>query len=176
MSIKHRDMRHSKPGTPTILIQIRKESTLRALTGFNKALAITLQKVQGGTLVKVGVQDWTDQIAVGAVGLALHPLLITAAVGAATEYNVVHEILGFIDQSIRQEQPSVLVGFLLYRGANSILCVHSQSFSLHERSAYAYTLAQHQALARRSSCQCLMLRRMYPPLKTHCLGASHALD
>ncbi len=98
-------------GTPErALIQLKKESTLRTLTGFNKALAITLQKVPGGTLVKVGVQDWIDQIAVGAVGLALHPLLITAAVGAATEYNVVHEILSFIDQSIRQQQPSVLLG------------------------------------------------------------------
>jgi hypothetical protein len=98
-------------GTPEqVLIQLKKESTLRALTGFNKALALTLQKVQGGTLVKVGVQDWIDQIAVGAVGLAVHPLLITAAVGAVTEYNVVHEILSFLDQSIRQQQPSVALG------------------------------------------------------------------
>jgi hypothetical protein len=98
-------------GTPEqVLIQLKKESTLRALTGFNKALAVTLQKVQGGTLVKVGVQDWVDQIAVGAVGLALHPLLITAAVGAVTEYNVVHDLLTFVDQSIRQQQPSALLG------------------------------------------------------------------
>lgn len=98
-------------GTPEqVLIQLKKESTLRALTGFNKALALTLQKVQGGTLVKVGVQDWIDQIAVGAVGLALHPLLITAAVGAVTEYQVVSEILSFLDQAIRQQQPSVLLG------------------------------------------------------------------
>jgi hypothetical protein len=94
-------------GTPEqVIIQLRKESTLRAITGFNKALGITLQKVQGGTLVKVGVQDWVDQIAVGAVGLALHPLLITAAVGAVTQYNVVHDLLHFIDQHIRQQQPS----------------------------------------------------------------------
>jgi hypothetical protein len=98
-------------GTPEqVLIQLKKESTLRALTGFNKALALTLQKVQGGTLVNVGVQDWIDQIAVGAVGLAVHPLLLTAAVGAVTEYNVVHEILSFLDQSIRQQQPSISLG------------------------------------------------------------------
>ncbi len=94
-------------GTPEqVIIQLRKESTLRAITGFNKALGISLQKVQGGTLVKVGVQDWVDQIAVGAVGLALHPLLITAAVGAVTQYHVVHDILHSIDQHIRQQQPS----------------------------------------------------------------------
>ncbi len=65
-----------------VLVQLKKESTLRAITGFNKALGISLQKVSGGSLVRVGAQDWVDQIAVGAVGLALHPLLITAAVGA----------------------------------------------------------------------------------------------
>jgi hypothetical protein len=98
-------------GTPEqVIIQLRKESTLRAITGFNKALGISLQKVQGGTLVKVGAQDWVDQIAVGAVGLALHPLLITAAVGAVTQYNVVHDILNFIDQQIRQQQPYVQLG------------------------------------------------------------------
>ncbi len=98
-------------GTPEqFIIQLRKESTLRAITGFNKALGISLQKVQGGTLVKVGAQDWVDQIAVGAVGLALHPLLITAAVGAVTQYNVVHDILNFIDQLIRQQQPAAQSG------------------------------------------------------------------
>jgi hypothetical protein len=98
-------------GTPEqFIIQLRKESTLRAITGFNKALGISLQKVQGGTLVKVGAQDWVDQIAVGAVGLALHPLLITAAVGAVTQYTVVHDILNFIDQQIRQQQPYVQLG------------------------------------------------------------------
>lgn len=97
-------------GTPEqVLIQLKKESTLRALTGFNKALAVTLQKVPGGMLARVGVQDWIDQIAVGAVGLALHPLLITAAAGALTEYNVVFEILGFIDQYIQAQQPSGLL-------------------------------------------------------------------
>jgi hypothetical protein len=98
-------------GTPEqVIIQLRKESTLRAITGFNKALGVSLQKVQGGTLVKVGAQDWVDQIAVGAVGLALHPLLITAAVGAVTQYTVVHDILNFIDQQIRQQQPYVQLG------------------------------------------------------------------
>jgi hypothetical protein len=94
-------------GTPEqVLVQLKKESTLRAITGFNKALAVTLQKLQGGTLVKVGAQDWVDQIAVGAIGLALHPLLITAGIGALTQYDVVVKLLSYIDQQIRQQQPS----------------------------------------------------------------------
>ena|SRR5579864_7876676 len=98
-------------GTPEhVIIQLRKENMLRAITGFNKALGITLQKIEGGTLVKVGAQDWVDQIAVGAVGLALHPLLVTAAIGTVTQYNVVHDILNAIDLHIQQQQPFVRLG------------------------------------------------------------------
>ena len=65
-----------------VTVQLRHESTLRMITGFNKALAISMQRVQSGTFVRVGAQDWVDQIVVGAVGLVIHPLLITAAIGA----------------------------------------------------------------------------------------------
>jgi len=86
-------------------VQLRQESTLRMITGFNRALAISLQRVQGGTFVKVGAQDWVDQIAVGAVGLAIHPLLITAAIGAILQYNALHEVLRSIDYQVRRQQP-----------------------------------------------------------------------
>jgi hypothetical protein len=88
-----------------VTVQLRQESTLRMITGFNRALAISLQRVQGGTFVKVGAQDWVDQIAVGAVGLAIHPLLITAAIGALLQYNALHEVLRSIDYQVRRQQP-----------------------------------------------------------------------
>jgi hypothetical protein len=91
-------------------VQLKKESVLRAITGFNKALGISLQHINDGTLVKVGAQDWVDQIAVGAVGLVLHPLLITAAVGAVSQNNVVHDVLNSIDQQVRQQQPYAQMG------------------------------------------------------------------
>ena len=91
-------------------VQLRKESTLRAITGFDKALAISFQRVNGGTLVNVGAQDWVDQIAVGAVGLVIHPLLITAAVGAIQQQNALHDVLNSIDQHIRRQQPRAQVG------------------------------------------------------------------
>ncbi|HLH60893.1 MAG TPA: hypothetical protein VKV20_04350 [Ktedonobacteraceae bacterium] len=95
-------------GNPEYMtVQLRKESTLRSIVGFNKALGITLQYSNDGTLVRVGAQDWVDQIAVGAVGLVLHPLLITAAVGAFSQYSVVHDILNSIDRLVRQQQPAV---------------------------------------------------------------------
>ena len=93
-----------------VTVQLKKESTLRAITGLNKALAISLQRVQDGTLVRVGAQDWVDQIAVGAVGLAIHPLLITAAIGAIQQNNALHEVLRSIDYQVRQQQPQVQVG------------------------------------------------------------------
>jgi len=93
-----------------VTVQLKQESTLRAITGLNKALAISIQRVQNGTLVRVGAQDWVDQIAVGAVGLAIHPLLITAAIGAIQQNNALHEVLRSIDYQIRQQQPQAQVG------------------------------------------------------------------
>ncbi len=93
-----------------VIIQLKKESVLRSITGFDKALGISLQRLDNGTLVKVGAQDWVDQIAVGAVGLVLHPLLITAAIGAVSQHNVVHEVLNSIDRLVRQQQPQVQLG------------------------------------------------------------------
>src|SRR5438270_1376171 len=92
-----------------VTVQVKQESTLRAITGLNKALAVTMQRVQGGTLVRVGAQDWVDQIAVGAVGLAIHPLLITAAIGAVQQNNALHDVLRSIDYQVRQQQPQVQV-------------------------------------------------------------------
>ncbi len=91
-------------------VQLKKEDTLRAITGFNKALGISMQRFSNGTLVQVGAQDWVDQIAVGAVGLVLQPLLITAAIGAVTQQNVVYDVLNSIDRQVRQHQPQVQLG------------------------------------------------------------------
>ena len=93
-----------------VTVQLKHESTLRAITGFNKALAVSMQRVQGGTLVRVGAQDWVDQIAVGAAGLVIHPLLITAAIGALQQNNALHEVLRSIDYQVRRQQPQVQVG------------------------------------------------------------------
>ena len=92
-----------------VTVQLKQESTLRTITSFNKALAIALQRVQGGTFVGVGAQDWVDQIAAGAVGLVIHPLLITAAIGALQQYNALHEVLRSIDYQVRRQQPQAQV-------------------------------------------------------------------
>ena len=86
-------------------VQLRKENALRTITGFNKALGILFQRTGAETMVQVGASDWVDQIAVGAVGLILAPLLVTAAIGAVQQSNVVHEVLNSIDQQVHQQQP-----------------------------------------------------------------------
>jgi hypothetical protein len=86
-------------------VQLKQENTLRMITGFNKALAVSLERLEGGTFVRVGDQDWVDQIVVGAVGLAIYPLLITAAIGALQQNNALHEVLHSIDSQVRQQQP-----------------------------------------------------------------------
>jgi hypothetical protein len=93
-----------------MIVQLKKESTLRTITGFNKALTVSLQRTNDGTLVQVGAHDWVDQIAVGAVGLVLHPLLITAAVGAIQQNSALHDVLNSIDYQVRQQQPQVQFG------------------------------------------------------------------
>jgi hypothetical protein len=92
-----------------VTVQLKQESTLRTITGFNKSLAVSLQRVQNGTFVRVGAQDWVDQIVVGAVGLVppFHPLLITAAIGALQQNNALHEVLRSIDYQVRRQQPQV---------------------------------------------------------------------
>ena len=92
-----------------VTVQLKHESALRTITGFNKALAISMERVQNGTFVRVGAQDWVDQIVVGAVGLVIHPLLITAAIGALQQYNALHEVLRSIDYQVRRQQPQVQV-------------------------------------------------------------------
>ena len=88
-------------------VQLRKENTLRTITGFNKALGIAFQRSNNETQVQVGATDWVDQIAVGAVGLILYPLLVTAAIGAVQQRNVVHDVLDSIDRLVHQQQPQV---------------------------------------------------------------------
>jgi hypothetical protein len=90
-------------------VQLKKGNILRAITGFDKVLAISLQRVDGGVLVKVGAQNWVDQLAVGTVGVVIHPLLVTAAAGAIQQNHALHNVLNSIDRQIRQQQPQARV-------------------------------------------------------------------
>src|SRR5919108_3967570 len=64
----------------TSIIQARKSSTLRDLTGLSTALTIKITPEGGGTRTEIGMQKWFDKAAVAAVGaFMLPPLLALAA-------------------------------------------------------------------------------------------------
>src|SRR3712207_8985557 len=51
----------------TAVLQARKSSTLRDLTGLSAALTIKITPEHGGTRVEIGMQKWLDKAAVAAV-------------------------------------------------------------------------------------------------------------
>src|SRR2546426_5645633 len=52
----------------TAVLQARKSSTLRDITGLSAALTIKITPETGGTRVEIGMQKWFDKAAVAAVG------------------------------------------------------------------------------------------------------------
>jgi hypothetical protein len=62
----------------TAVLQARKSSTLRDITGLSAALTIKVTPESGGTRVEIGMQKWFDKAAVAAVALALSAGLLIA--------------------------------------------------------------------------------------------------
>src|SRR6187431_1592235 len=77
----------------TSVIQARKSSTLRDLTGLSSALTIKVTPETGGTRVEMGMQKWFDKAAVAAVALALSAGLLIAlpALGAYWQYKLTED-------------------------------------------------------------------------------------
>ena len=57
----------------TSVLQARKSSTLRDLTGLSAALTIKITPEAGGTRVEIGMQKWFDKAAVAAVAWFFRP-------------------------------------------------------------------------------------------------------
>src|SRR5207248_1298030 len=55
----------------TAVLQARKSSTLRDITGLSAAVTIKITPETGGTRVEIGMQKWFDKAAVAAVALPL---------------------------------------------------------------------------------------------------------
>src|SRR5437667_11244858 len=55
----------------TAVVQARKSSTLRDITGRSAALTIKVTPETGGTRAEIGMQKWIDKAAVGPVSLAI---------------------------------------------------------------------------------------------------------
>src|SRR6266481_2453010 len=77
----------------TTVLQARKSSTLREITGLSSALTIKVTPETGGTRVEIGMQKWFDKAAVAAVAMVLSAGLLVAlpALGAYWQYKLTED-------------------------------------------------------------------------------------
>jgi hypothetical protein len=89
----------------TTVLQARKSSTLRDLTGLSTALTIKLTPEHGGTRVEIGMQKWLDKAAVAAVAVFLSAgmLLALPALGAYWQYRVTEDAWKIIEAHIARK-------------------------------------------------------------------------
>src|SRR4029077_16063845 len=86
----------------TTIIQARKSSTLRDLTGLSAALTIKITPEAGGTRVEIGLQKWLDKAAIAAVAVILSAGLLIALpeIGAYWQYKVTEEAWKVVEAHI----------------------------------------------------------------------------
>lgn len=88
----------------TAVLQARKSSTLRDLTGLSAALTIKVTPETGGTRVELGMQKWFDKAAVAAVAfLIAGPLLALPALGAYWQYKLTEDAWKIVEAHIARK-------------------------------------------------------------------------
>jgi hypothetical protein len=87
------------------VVQARKSSTLRDLTGLSTALTIKLTPETGGARIEIGMQKWFDKAAVAAVALILSAGLLVAlpALGAYWQYKLTEDAWKIIEEHIARK-------------------------------------------------------------------------
>ena len=91
--------------TATAVMQARKSSTLRDLTGLSAALTIKVTPDHGGTRVEIGMQKWLDKAAVAAVAVFLSAGLLLAlpALGAYWQYRLTEDAWKIIEGHVARK-------------------------------------------------------------------------
>lgn len=86
----------------TSVLQARKESMLRDLTGMSSALTIKVTPEHGGTRVEIGMQRWFDKAALAAVAVILSSGLLLAlpALGAYWQHKLTEDAWKVIEDHI----------------------------------------------------------------------------
>src|SRR5262245_12536357 len=86
----------------TTVLQARKSSTLRDITGLSAALTIKITPEGGGTRVEIGMQKWLDKAAVAAVAVILSAGLLIAlpAIGAYWQYKLTEDAWKVVERHI----------------------------------------------------------------------------
>ena len=89
----------------TTVLQARKSSTWREVTGLSAALTIKITPEPGGTRVEVGLQKWLDKAAVAAVAVILTGglLLAVPALGAYWQYKLTEDAWKIIESHIARK-------------------------------------------------------------------------
>src|SRR2546430_15692715 len=89
----------------TAVLQARKSSSLRDVTGLSAALTIKVTPEAGGTRVELGMQKWFDKAAIAAVALALSAGLLLAlpALGAYWQYKLTEDAWKIIEDHIARK-------------------------------------------------------------------------
>jgi hypothetical protein len=89
----------------TAVLQARKSTTLRQLTGLSAALTIKITPETGGTRVELGMQKWADKAAVAAVAVLLTGglLLAVPALGAYWQYKLTEDAWKIIESHIARK-------------------------------------------------------------------------
>ena len=77
----------------TTVLQARKSSTLRDLTGLSAALTIKITPEADGTRVEIGMQKWFDKAAIAALAIILSAGMLAAlpALGAYWQYKITED-------------------------------------------------------------------------------------
>ena len=72
--------------------------------GADVALSVTLEQSEGELKVTVGFEKWLEKLGIAALGAVfLHPLLLTAGVGALRQVTLPQDIYNFIESSLHVE-------------------------------------------------------------------------
>ena len=89
----------------TTVVQARKSSTLRDLTGLSAALTIKVTNEAGGTRVEIGMQKWFDKAAIAAVAVLLSAGLLVAlpALGAYWQYKITEDAWKIIEAHLARK-------------------------------------------------------------------------
>ena len=89
----------------TTVVQARKSSTLRDLTGLSAALTIKITPEIGGTRVEIGMQKWLDKAAIAALAVLLSAGLLAAlpALGAYWQYKVTEDAWKIVEGHIARK-------------------------------------------------------------------------
>jgi hypothetical protein len=88
----------------TSVLQARKSSTLRDLTGLSSALTVKVTPEHGGTRVEIGMQKWFDKAAVAAVAFLVLPMLMALpALGAYWQHKLTEDAWKMIESHIARK-------------------------------------------------------------------------